>query len=195
MATRPELHIAVAKQKSKASDYNDNFDMMMQYIEDSMEDFMPSMTGNSGKILTTDGSTTSWASVSTIFQSLYPVGSIYIGTQSTCPLASMFGTWELVAANKALWTGDGTNGNTTKSAGLPNISGSVASGAMCYGSNNPTTSGAFTAGTSNNLNFEGGNVHHARTLNFSANKSNSIYGNSTTVQPPAYVVNVWRRTA
>lgn len=33
MATRPELHIAVAKQKSKASEYNDNFDMMMDYCE------------------------------------------------------------------------------------------------------------------------------------------------------------------
>lgn len=34
MATRPELHIAVAKTKSKASDYNENFEMMMTYCED-----------------------------------------------------------------------------------------------------------------------------------------------------------------
>ena len=30
--------------------------------------------------------------------------------------------------------------------------------------------------------------------NINASRSSSIYGNSNTVQPPAYVVNVWRRT-
>lgn len=36
--TRPELHIAIAGQKSKASDYNDNFDLMMDFVEDSMDE-------------------------------------------------------------------------------------------------------------------------------------------------------------
>ena len=30
---------------------------------------------------------------------------------------------------------------------------------------------------------------------FDAGKSNPIYGNSDTVQPPAYLVNIWKRTA
>ena len=38
MATRPELHVAVAKTKNKASDYNDNFDMMMDYIDDTLDE-------------------------------------------------------------------------------------------------------------------------------------------------------------
>ena len=70
MATRPELHIAVAKTKSKASEYNDNFDMMMDYceavaLEDKtyVDNFMPSVTNNGGKFLTTNGTTTSWASL------------------------------------------------------------------------------------------------------------------------------------
>lgn len=70
MATRPELHIAVAKQKSKASEYNDNFDMMMDYIDAvALEDktyvdsFMPSVTGQSGKFLTNDGTDTSWVDI------------------------------------------------------------------------------------------------------------------------------------
>ena len=33
MAERPNLHIAVAKTKNKASEYNDNFDMMMDFID------------------------------------------------------------------------------------------------------------------------------------------------------------------
>jgi len=75
MATRPELHIAVAKTKSKASDYNDNFDMMMDYCEAvALEDktyvdtFMPTVTGQSGKFLTNNGTATSWISLTgTIF--------------------------------------------------------------------------------------------------------------------------------
>lgn len=32
--TRPSLHVAVAGTKNKASEYNDNFDMMMDYCEE-----------------------------------------------------------------------------------------------------------------------------------------------------------------
>ncbi|MCQ2957299.1 MAG: hypothetical protein MJ180_00180 [Candidatus Gastranaerophilales bacterium] len=38
MATRPTLHIAVANTKSKASDYNENFTLMMNYCEDVAEE-------------------------------------------------------------------------------------------------------------------------------------------------------------
>lgn len=34
-----------------------------------------------------------------------------------------------------------------------------------------------------------------RDLLFSASRSNSIYGNSDTVQPPARIVNVWKRVS
>lgn len=33
------------------------------------------------------------------------------------------------------------------------------------------------------------------TLSFDASKSNVIYGRSSTVQPPAFLVNIWKRTA
>ncbi len=35
MAERPSLHVAVAGQKNKASEYNDNFEMMMDYVEEA----------------------------------------------------------------------------------------------------------------------------------------------------------------
>ena len=38
MATRPILHEAVAGQKSKASDYNSNFSLMLDYIDDAIEE-------------------------------------------------------------------------------------------------------------------------------------------------------------
>lgn len=131
------------------------------------------------------------SSINTLLATLYPVGSLYIGTQSTCPLASLIdnSTWEIVATGKALWGGDGTNGNTTIDAGLPNITGSIGgvdrvgvgqSGAFYLGSTN--ASGATTSNATPNIEFD-------------ASRSNSIYGKSDTVQPPAYRVNVWRRTA
>ena len=76
---------------------------------------------------------------------------------------------------------------TVKSAGLPNIAGSfqtrypwdsaaaVATGAFEY----PPASDPTYAqqGTNTKLNYN--------SVSFNANKSNSVYGNSTTVQPPA----------
>lgn len=76
MATRPELHIAVAKQKSKASEYNDNFDMMLDYIDDSIQeskdyvdDYMPTISSStSGKVLKNNGSNAIWDATSETFE-------------------------------------------------------------------------------------------------------------------------------
>lgn len=128
--------------------------------------------------------------VVTLLSDLYPVGSLYIGTQTTCPLETLISgsTWELVAQDKALWTGDGTNANTTINAGLPNITGSL------YGVRSGGVSGAFGS-VSTSKDIDAGTTYFSNTLNFNASRSSSIYGASDTVQPPAYVVNVWRRTA
>lgn len=128
--------------------------------------------------------------VSNMLKSLYPLGSIYIGTQSTCPLATLISgsTWQLVATDRALWGGNGSNANSTIEAGLPNITG-IHGGADTNGRN---SSGAFY----DNGGSASGDGHGAGwSVGFDASRSNSIYGNSSTVQPPAYRVNVWRRTA
>lgn len=142
------------------------------------------------------------SAIDTVLAALYPVGSLYIGTQSTCPLATLISgsTWTLVSSGKALWTGDGTNANTTIAAGLPNIIGSIQmrpSGTSSDTVFNP--SGAFTR--DRNSSWTGGYVNttsgatFSDVINFKASDSNSIYGQSSTVQPPAYVANIWRRTA
>lgn len=128
--------------------------------------------------------------VISILEQIYPVGAIYIGTTSTCPMAALFGTWELVAENRALWTGNGTNANTTIAAGLPNITGGFIGDNEMAG----TTFGAFyNGGTVTGAGAQ--NDTPASRIRFDASRSISIYGSSNTVQPPAYVVNVWRRTA
>lgn len=129
--------------------------------------------------------------ISGVFAALYPVGSLYIGTQSTNPMATLIpgSSWSLVAANRALWGGNGTNANTTIEAGLPNITGT--NGTNLSDSGIPT--GAFVNKGRVTGNGTGGGEQ--RRMNFDASLSNPIYGKSSTVQPPAYRVNVWRRTA
>lgn len=134
--------------------------------------------------------------VASLLGSVYPVGSLYIGTQSTCPMAALIpnSTWEIVATNRALWGGNGSNANTTIEAGLPNITGSFDAGTF-NGITNGT--GAFSgASASYNWALRGTYTQgYGANYPFNASNSNSIYGKSSTVQPPAYRVNVWRRTA
>ena len=137
-----------------------------------------------------------------LFNAIYPVGSIYIGTQSTCPMeiAIPGSSWELLEAGRALWTGNGSNGNTTIAAGLPNPTGYAsfsANGTSDYWLGVVNTGGALYGSNdiSSSRGCGGGNNHEAaKRLRLDASRSSSIYGQSTTVQPPAYVVNVWRRT-
>lgn len=136
------------------------------------------------------------SAINTLLSSIYPVGSLYITTDnaSTCPLASLISgsSWSLVAADMALWTAN-RNANTTIAAGLPNIKGRI--GGLSYDSNDAKNgmNGAFYWGSAEVRGA--GDGAGDRYGYFDASRSNSIYGKSSTVQPPAYRVNVWRRTA
>ena len=141
----------------------------------------------------------------TILETLYPVGSLYIGKMSTCPLASLIpnSTWTLVASDKVL-QGSGTHtAGTSVNAGLPNITGTLERVVTCTSGGSGTAvskgSGAFSGTPSVAVNKtapgSGNWWNDTRDLSFKASNSNSIYGKSTTVQPPAYVVNIWERTA
>lgn len=86
--------------------------------------------------------------------------------------------------DKTLW---GANGNLMSilAAGLPGITGALSIGALCQnasGSIKTQASSVLRAGTdkSNSAGFT-----------FDASRSSTIYGNSTTVQPPAIAVNIF----
>lgn len=144
-----------------------------------------------------------------MIDTLYPVGSIYIGTTSTCPLAAIKGTWTLVSSGKVLQGADSNHAaGTSIAAGLPNITGYSAwacngfcdRGYSSQGSAYNNSSGALYAtkdgGAYALIGANGPDLGSANTrVNIDASRSSSIYGNSTTVQPPAYVVNIWERTA
>ena len=135
-----------------------------------------------------------------LLEMIYPVGSIYIGTMNICPLSALFGTWEKVSSGRVLQGADENhNPGTTIEAGLPNLMDILNFGDRApVNGYNPSGSGPFY-----NVPNATGTVYYSndstmnrqQKLGFDASLSNSIYGNSTTVQPPAFVVNIWRRTA
>ena len=85
--------------------------------------------------------------------------------------------------NRAIW---GANSFGYVSAGLPNITGTFCGGDADY------RSGAFTSSALNGSKVGAGSSQF-RTFTFNASASNSIYGSSTTVQPPAIKVRVYTK--
>lgn len=134
----------------------------------------------------------SWLGVS----NPYPVGSIYISTSSTSPASLFGGTWESIASERVLMGVSSSHGaGSTVSAGLPNITG-VLKDLFVSGHFNQSTGAfkqSFASGFSEKTNSS--NWLGWADAQFYASDSNSIYGNSSTVQPAAYYVYMWRRTA
>lgn len=128
----------------------------------------------------------------------HPVGSLYLSLTDENPSISLGGgTWVKVGSGKCLWGADSSHAVGTEiSAGLPNITGKIQGtgeygGVMCI---DPAFSGSLSGTQQGNSAWDGSHkgAYH---ITFDASKSNSIYGNSSTVQPPALAVNIWRRTA
>lgn len=76
-----------------------------------------------------------------------------------------------------------TTAGTTKAAGLPNITGSIRQIVSWRSSPQGAISWSYSGACE-----VSGNDHSFGVLSFDASKSNDIYGNSTTVQPPAVTV-------
>lgn len=134
----------------------------------------------------------SWLGVS----NPYPVGSIYISTRSTSPASLFGGTWESIASERVLMGVSSSHGaGSTVSAGLPNITG-VLKDLFVSGHFNQST-GAFkrSSGSRFSEKTDSSDWLGWADAQFYASDSNSIYGNSSTVQPAAYYVYMWRRTA
>lgn len=146
----------------------------------------------------TDGNGFSgWARVNTGGTlSAYPVGAIYISTSSTSPASLFGGTWESIASERVLMGVSSSHGaGSTVSAGLPNITG-VLKDLFVSGHFNQST-GAFKRSSASRFSQKTDNSDWLgwAEAQFYASDSNSIYGNSSTVQPAAYYVYMWRRTA
>lgn len=139
----------------------------------------------------------------------HPVGSIYQSVEPTSPAELFGGEWQSIGSGRVLMGADNNHAvGTTVEAGLPNITGRARMYSEYNLKNYDVVNeyiGAFywtkeleddstkRLGTSANLGE--GTYDTIRNIPFDASRSNSIYGRSTTVQPPAYYVYMWLRTA
>ena len=80
----------------------------------------------------------------------------------------------------------GSNAGVKIEAGLPNITGSFGIG----DSSGTTTSGVFYTIASTRWNEGGGKAGSNPNVGFNASRSSSIYGKSSTVQPPSQLVHI-----
>lgn len=124
----------------------------------------------------------------------------------TSPASFIGGTWERIE-DCTIWGASNTHPAGTKlKAGLPNITGEYTKRKVINSANevyNDTQRAqkAFKVITSdtklNSIQLVTSSASNAGGENviFDASGSNPIYGASTTVQPPAYCVYIWRRVA
>lgn len=134
----------------------------------------------------------------------HPVGSIYCSVDLTDPKILFGGTWERVSSGRVLQSVDSSHAaGTTAEAGLPNITGSVGHfDVWGYGAPAVRNAAGAFEGAANNLNLHEVTANDGthtqtddRALTFDASRSSTIYGASSTVQPPAFFVYIWKRTA
>lgn len=134
----------------------------------------------------------------------YPVGSIFQTVSTTSPASLFGGIWQEIAQNRVLMGASYAHAaGTTVKAGLPNIAGSLSETSNngktspFRGNKNAISSIGALAVTEVSSPFCGyaGYEGSAYDISFDASRSNSIYGSSNTVQPPAYYVHIWQRVA
>lgn len=131
----------------------------------------------------------------------FEVGDVLQTTSSVSPAARFGGTWEEIASERVLMGASSTHAaGTTAEAGLPNITGSVGrftSGQYWQYDPDRSQGALSTSGESSNAGFnsDSGSSGNRWYIDFDASKSNAIYGRSSTVQPAAYYVHIWRRIA
>lgn len=126
----------------------------------------------------------------------------WVSNDPTSPASFIGGTWEKIAADRALLGASSTHpAGTTAEAGLPNITGELisrASGSSSVGGSITAGYGAFkisvssAGGSDVPVAFQGELISPDR-INLDASYVSPIYGASATVQPPAYYSYVWKR--
>ena len=80
---------------------------------------------------------------------------------------------------------------TYKEAGLPNITGEASEFDVSGGVIKYTRGALYTDGKTYTANFARGGSDKGGLLGIDASRSSSIYGNSDTVQPPAYTTKIY----
>ena len=139
------------------------------------------------------------AALDAMFDAMYPIGSYAFGVMPT------IGTWEEVVGDRALWLKNDAVDGTEIEQALPNITGSIrynSQGGFVSSEASAYSKGALQIGATTDYTFAvSGTTNpwvknsNGRELALDASKANSIYKDNANVQPNAYVMKVYKRTA
>ena len=142
-----------------------------------------------------------------ILSMVYPVGSVYISVNDVSPAAFLGGTWEKISQGRVLQgAANGQAAGTAVEAGLPAAympDGRFESiGLTDDNYTNQYTGGCFSAALRAGYAaavqeyIPNGWKLGSYSYRFSNRTiTGDCYGKSNTVQPPALLVNIWKRTA
>lgn len=132
-----------------------------------------------------------------------PVGSYFLTETEDDPNVLFGGRWQKLTGRYVLQCSDDYHkAGTTVEAGLPNIVGYIKF--ELPGGGSPMSSAGtealytnYSAKRISGYTIDSSYVTRSADnfLHFDASRSSSIYGNSDTVQPPARIVNVWKRVS
>jgi hypothetical protein len=116
----------------------------------------------------------------------------WVSNDPTSPASFIGGTWERIE-DCTIWGASDTHpAGTTVEAGLPNITGGMSG---LYNEMRGEFGALYYSEISNATKASSDPWEIGKMLYFDASRSNSIYGASNTVQPPAYSMYIWRRVA
>lgn len=126
----------------------------------------------------------------------------WVSDDPTSPASFIGGTWERIE-DCTIWGASSLHPAGTKlEAGLPNITGNFDSrgnSATYYGVVGGSRGAFLTKKASGDKNgsydVNSAKITSDDVTSFDASRSSSVYGNSDTVQPPAYCMYIWRRVA
>lgn len=130
----------------------------------------------------------------------WPIGSIYVSTSLTTAenVKQIIGcgTWQMISANKTLWTiSSGTGGGATTPC-LPNVKGSfsINDGAYFTGDGGLFQTGSVLGKKDTN---NGSSSSYKDKIQLSMSNVNSIWSSDCNgiVRPPAFTVYMWKRTS
>lgn len=115
----------------------------------------------------------------------------WVSTDPTSPAEIIGGTWERIEDCTIWGASDAHPAGTVLEEGLPNIT--AAFGGVQTDDIGPANGATYSGQTYDVL--QQGTGYSKISIFFDASRSNSIYGASDTVQPPAYCIYIWRRVA
>ena len=205
-----------AESASSAKGYNDNITTTISTVTlkvdsavttaNSAETKANSAETKANSAQTTANSALEKVDTQVLVDMFYPVGSVYMTTSDTLPAFMSYGTWEEIASDRVLQGASSSHkAGSTVAAGLPTLpeiellyrQDTTSSGVYdsTYGHNGKT--GSSYSNTSGTDEYMQSCKTDGKTLApFGAvYYSSTIYGASTTVQPPAYIVHIYKRTA